>query len=130
MEYNSERVYEIVPVRDADEMHGCLAEDCRFNKQGAWLNLDADEFVEESEIIQVEIPRHQQIIFPGTMRNSFTSELNECRTQRRTSKDECGIVRGKHNVVLLHNPNQGVITTVQEDNNYSRTEITRHTTQA
>ena len=59
MEYNSERVYEIVPVRDADEMHGCLAEDCRFNKQGAWLNLDADKFVEESEIIEVEIPRHQ-----------------------------------------------------------------------
>ena len=40
----------------------------------------------------------------------------------------CMNIRSKHNAALLHNPNQGVTTTVQEDNKYTRTEITRRKT--
>ena len=34
------------------------------------------------------------------------------------------VCTSKHNAELLHSKNQGVITTVQEDENYTRMEIT------
>ena len=39
---------------------------CGLSKQGAWLNLDVGEFVEQRKVIEVETLRHQQNIFPGT----------------------------------------------------------------
>ena len=44
----------------------CSRPVCRLNKQGAWLKLDVGEFVEQRKVIEVEILRHQQTIFPGT----------------------------------------------------------------
>ena len=39
-------------------------------------------------------------------------------------KTNAAVCRGKHNAVLHHSQNQGVITTVQEDENYTRLEST------
>ena len=39
-------------------------------------------------------------------------------------KTNAAVCRSKHNAVLLHSQNQGVTTTVQEDENYTRLEIT------
>ena len=39
-------------------------------------------------------------------------------------KTNAAVCRGKHNAVLLHSQNQGVTTTVQEDENYIRLEST------
>ena len=62
---------------------GCRRPVCRFNKQCALLNLDVSEFVEQSEIVEVETIRHQQCKLPGIMKG----------TQRRIWKDEHGIVK-------------------------------------
>ena len=72
------------------------------NKHGAWLKLDVGEFVEQRKVIEVETLRHQ------------------------LRKKNAALYRT--NAVWLHNPNQGVITTVQEDENYTRMEVTRRNT--
>ena len=39
-------------------------------------------------------------------------------------KTNAAVCRSKHNAVLLHSQSQGVLMTVQEDENYTRMEIT------
>ena len=98
--------------------------------QGAWLNLCDGEFVEERKII--EVVKNYDInrpYFQEQGRNSFTSDVSVCRTtQRRFRTTNAHCVKGKYNAVWLHNPNQGVITIVQEDENDTRMKVTRHIT--
>ena len=65
---HSEGVFAIVPVRDIDEMYGCFAEDQSVNSTSKVLGsiLMSVSFVEQKKVIEVEILRHQQNIFPGT----------------------------------------------------------------
>ena len=82
-------------MRDTDEMHGCFAEN---------QSLDSTSKVLGSILMSVSLSnkgkssklKHHDInrtYFQEQGRNSFTSDVSVCRTtQRRTSKDECGIV--------------------------------------
>ena len=91
----SEGVYEIVPMRHTDEMHVCFAEN---------QSLDSTSKVLGSILMSVSLSnkgkssklKHHDInrtYFQEQGRNSFTSDVSACRTtQRRTSKNECGIV--------------------------------------
>ena len=107
----------------------CRRPVCRLNQQGVWLKLDVGEFVEQRKVIEVEILRHRRSTFPGTTRQLIyiwpervlNTTLNFERRMRHC-------VEGKHNAVWLHNPNQGVITTVQEDESCTKTEVTRRNT--
>ena len=65
---HSESVYEIVPMRDTDERHGCFAENQSVNSTSKVLgsNRDVGEFVEQRMVIDVETLQHQQNILPGT----------------------------------------------------------------
>ena len=109
----------------------CRRPVCRLNKQCAWLNLDVSEFVEQSEIVEVETLRHQQSILSGTMEKLLLHLTGACvEHNAELRKTNMALWRSAYNALLPHNPNQGVITTAQEDKEYTRTEITRHTTQA
>ena len=91
---------------------------CRLNKQGAWLKLDVGEFVEQKKVIEVEMLRHQRSVLPrnnGETHSHLTRACVEHNAERR--KTDAALCKSKHNAALLHNPNQGVITTVQEDEN-------------
>ena len=96
-------------MRDTDELHRRLARPvCGFNKPGAWLNLDVGEFVEQSKIIEHSSRNNGESLL------HLTGACVEHDAElRKTSAALCG---GKHNAALLHNPNQGEVTAMQEDN--------------
>ena len=57
----------------------CRRPVCGFNKQGACLsNLDVGKFVEQRKVIEVERPRHQRSIFPGTMKEAHLHLTRAC----------------------------------------------------
>ena len=68
---HSQCVYEIVPMRDTDEMHRRLAQDQSADSTSKVLDsimVSVGEFVKkQSEIIEIETLRHQQSIHQGTM---------------------------------------------------------------
>ena len=121
-----------VLIARRDARMSCRKPVCRLNKQGARLNLDVGEFVEQRKVIEVEALRHQQNIFPGTRKKLIyiCPERVSDNTPPNLERRMRHCVRGNYNAVWLHNPNQGAITTVQEDKEYTKTESTRHTTQA
>ena len=56
----------------------CRRPVCRLNKQGGWLKLDVGEFVEQRKVIEVEILRHHQTIFPGTTGDTHLHLTRAC----------------------------------------------------
>ena len=115
-------------MRDTDEMHGCFAEN---------QSPDSTSKVLGSILMSVSLSnkgksskmKHHDInrtYVQEQGRNSFTSDVSVCRTtQRRTSKNECGIVQEATTTQYSSTTQiQGVITTVEHQDGDHKTHNT------
>ena len=89
---HSEAVYEIVLMRDSDEMHRRLAEDQSVDSKSKVLGtiLMSVSLSNNGKSLKFKHCDINRTYVQEQGRNSVTSDLSVCRTQCRTSKDECG----------------------------------------
>ena len=77
-EYKTKKQGKIQRVLPASQFFSATSRSC----EGACLNLDVGEFVEQKETIEVETQRHQQSTFPWD-----SSETHLHQTSRRGSSE-------------------------------------------
>ena len=89
----SEGVYEIVPMRDTDEMHGCFAENQSPDSTSKVLGSILMSVSLSNKGKSSKLKHHDINIFPGT-RKKLIYILSVCRTtQRRTSKNDVALCK-------------------------------------